>query len=83
VSGSQVSFPVPYGVWRVCAYKSTGTVNSGIAKTTATWNAPGPPYPTGRPVVVTTPTTTGSYVPRLSTELSITNTGPPSVVATC
>lgn len=83
MSGKTVSFPVPYGVWRVCAYKSNGATNGGIAKTTTAWNAAPPPSPPGRPVVVTTSTTTGSYVPRLGTDLSITNTGPPSGAATC
>jgi Tfp pilus assembly protein PilV len=79
VSGSKVSFPVPYGVWRVCAYKSNGPANNGIAKTTAAWNGTG----TDRPVVVTTSTTTGAYAPRPDTSFSIAGTGPPSGAATC
>jgi Tfp pilus assembly protein PilV len=74
VSGNTVTFPVPYGVWRVCAYKkvtSTTPTTYPITKTNPVWNATGSPAPpTDRSVVVTPPTTTGPYVPRTSTTLT-------------
>lgn len=68
VSSNVVTFPVPYGVWRICAYRKSGSVYP-VTKTTAAWNATGSPPPADRSVVVTTPTTTTPYVPRLSTTL--------------
>jgi Tfp pilus assembly protein PilV len=82
VSGSSVSFPVPYGVWRVCAYKQSGSIYP-FARTTATWNAAGPPYPADRPVISTTPTTTGVYAPRLSTTLPTLTGGGSSPPTSC
>jgi hypothetical protein len=86
VSGNSVSFPVPYGVWRVCAYKKVTSTNPATYPTTKTnspWNAVGPPVPTDRPVVITPPTTTGAYVPRTSTTLPAMSGSSTSAPTTC
>jgi Tfp pilus assembly protein PilV len=85
VSGNSVSFPVPYGVWRVCAYKKVSSTSYPITKPAATslWNTGGSPPPTDRPVVVTTPTTTGNYVPRLMTTLPAMSGGGSSPPTSC
>jgi Tfp pilus assembly protein PilV len=68
-SGKNVTFPLPYGVWRVCAYKKTsGPTRYYTSKPLTAWNSGSAAL--DKPVVVTTPTTTGTYAPRLSATLA-------------
>jgi Tfp pilus assembly protein PilV len=75
VSGKNITLPLPYGVWRVCAYKmTTGPTRYYTAKPGTAWNAGGSAL--DKPVVVTTPTTTTPYAARLGTTLgAIPTTG--------
>jgi Tfp pilus assembly protein PilV len=71
-SGTTVTVPLPYGVWRVCAYKTTvvsGTTRYFTGRPLTAWNSASSAL--DKPVVVTTPTTTGTYLARLSTTLTI------------
>lgn len=65
----QLTLPMPYGVWRVCAYKTNNSYTPRrhyYVKTSTPWNSAG----TDRAIVNTTSTTTGAYAPKLSTRLA-------------
>ena len=67
-SGMNITFPLPYGVWRVCAYKkTTGPTRYYTTKPGTAWNSGSSAL--DKPVIVTTPTTTTPYAPRLGTTL--------------
>lgn len=70
----KLNIPVPYGVWRVCAYKKNSSYSPAryyYVKTATPWNTG-----TNHAVVSTTPTTTGTYVPQLTTKLAAISTSP-------
>jgi Tfp pilus assembly protein PilV len=72
-----LTIPVPYGVWRVCSYKKVGS--QYYSAKTAAW----PSTLNNRPLVVTTPTTTGTYAPWTSTKLPALTTATQTVATTC
>ncbi len=69
----KLTFPVPYGVWRICAYRKTTspTTKYYFNKTNSAWNAGGSPPPSDRSIISTTPSTTAPYVARLSTKFTL------------
>jgi hypothetical protein len=68
-STGNVVFPLPYGVWRVCASKMMGNGQYQQQKT-GSWGTTG----LTAPLIVTTPTTTTPYVPDLTATLGYTGT---------
>jgi Tfp pilus assembly protein PilV len=70
----KVTIPLPYGVWRVCAYKkvTSPSLRYPFIKTATAWNASSG---ADRPPIITTSTTTTPYAPRLTTKLAIPSTG--------
>jgi Tfp pilus assembly protein PilV len=85
----KLTFAMPYGVWRACAYKLYTSYTPDryyYVKTATTWGSG-----TNHAIVSTTPTTTGAYAPQLLTKLgtvspttsiststTYTTTGPPT-----
>ncbi len=72
-----LTLPLPYGVWRVCSYKKVGS--QYYSGKTAAWGSTA----TNKPLVVTTPTTTGTYVASTSTKLPAMTTATQTVATTC
>jgi Tfp pilus assembly protein PilV len=71
-ANGKVLIPVPYGVWRVCAYKKvTSPTRYPYVRTNATWNTASADHP----AISTTPATTGAYVAKLTTKLAIPTSG--------
>jgi type II secretory pathway pseudopilin PulG len=76
----KVAIPVPYGVWRVCAYKKTvSPTKYYFIRTSTTWNTAS----ANHAIVSTTPTTTGTYAPQLLTKLTIPSLSTGSTQPTC
>jgi Tfp pilus assembly protein PilV len=65
-----LKFPLPYGVWRVCASKIMSGNGQYQQQKTGSWGTTGGTAP----LVVTTPTTTGTYVPDITATLSYSGT---------
>jgi type II secretory pathway pseudopilin PulG len=70
--------PLPYGVWRVCAYKQSGSQYPTV-RTNTTWNTTS----ANGPVINTTSSTTAPYVARLLTTLVMPATGSNQQPQTC
>jgi Tfp pilus assembly protein PilV len=66
----KLTFSLPYGVWRVCASKVMSGNSQYQQKSTGSWGTTG----NTAPLVVTTPSTTGTYVSDISVTLGYTGT---------
>jgi Tfp pilus assembly protein PilV len=73
-ASGKITFPLPYGVWRVCATKFVGSpTNRWFQVKSSAWSSSS--NPADESPTVTTSTTTGNYAADLLTTLSYPGTG--------